>query len=232
KAGDSLTLRQTSNQAGTTTTTVKYDFTAGSYNGRAATVATLTANGIAAGTVYLDPTTGAVLGENPAAPGANDTVTTYDPPDWQQRLTAAGIPGGGSGKINVTATVTGKSVSDGFAPLGGATAIVIKYEFQINRDANETVTTPAGSFANACKFRVEFTVKDFLVQGPASSSPLLATLLPLLKDSFAAPTQVALWATDAVPFMLPKSITTMTLPAPTGVVISTQELIALTKAPR
>lgn len=232
KAGDSLTLRQSSNQAGTATATVKYDFTAGTYQGQAATVATLTANGVAAGTIYLDPVTGAVLGETAATPGANDTVTTYDPPDWQQRLTAAGIPGGGSGKINVTATVTGKSVSDGFAPLGGATAIVIKYEFQINRDANETVTTPAGSFANACKFRVEFAVKDFQVQGPAASSPLLGTMLPLLKDSFAVPTQVSLWTTNAVPFMLPKTVTTMTLPAPAGVVISTQELIALTKAAR
>lgn len=232
KAGDSLTLRNTSSQAGSTTTTVKYDFTAGTYKGQAATVATLTANGTAAGTVYLDPVTGAVLGEDPAAAGANDTVTTYDPPDWQQRLTAAGIPGGGSGKINVTATVTGKSVSDGFAPLGGATAIVIKYEFQLNRDANETVTTPAGSFANACKFRVEFLVKDFQIQGPAASSPLLAAVLPMMRDAFAAPTQVVLWTTDAVPFMLPKNITTMTLPAPAGVVTNTQELIALTKAPR
>ena len=212
--------------------TVKYDFTAGSYKGQAATVATLTANGTAGGTVYLDPVTGAVLGEEAAAAGANDTVTTYDPPDWQQRLTAAGIPGGGSGKINVTATITGKSITDGFASLGGATAVVLKYEFQINRDANESVTTTAGSFANACKYRVEFTVKDFQVQGPAATSPLLAAVLPLLKDSFAAPTQVTLWTTNAVPFMMPKNVTTITLPAPTGVVTNTQELIALTKAPR
>ena len=42
KAGDSLTLRQTSSQAGSTATTLKYDFAAGSYKGQAATVATLT----------------------------------------------------------------------------------------------------------------------------------------------------------------------------------------------
>lgn len=232
KAGDSLTLRHTSSQAGSAVQTVKYDFTAGSYNGQSATVATLTINGSASSTIYLDPATGAVLGETAATPGADDTVTTYDPPDWQQKLANAGIPGGGSGKISVTATVTGKSVTDGFAPLGGATALVMKYEFQINRDANETVTTPAGSFGNACKFRVEFVIQDFQIQGPAASSPLLSVMLPLLKDSFAAPTKVDLWTTNAVPFMLPKAVTTMTLPAPTGTVVNTQELISLTKAPR
>ena len=232
KAGDSLTLRHSSSQAGSAVQTVKYDFTAGSYNGQSATVATLTINGSASSTIYLDPATGAVLGETAATPGANDTVTTYDPPDWQQKLANAGIPGGGSGKIAVTATVTGKSVTDGFASLGGATALVMKYEFQINRDANETVTTPAGSFGNACKFRVEFVIQDFQIQGPAASSPLLSVMLPLLKDSFAAPTKVDLWTTDAVPFMLPKAVTTMTMPAPTGTVVNTQELISLTKAPR
>lgn len=232
KAGDSLTVRHTSSQAGTPASTVRYDFTAGTYRSQAAVVLTMTANGMTTGTVYLDPVTGAALGEDPATPGANDTVTTYDPPDWQQRITAAGVPGGGSGKINVTATVTGKSVTDGFAPLGGATAIVMKYEFQINRDANETVATPAGSFTNACKYRVEFVIKDFQVQGPASSSPLLAAVLPMMRDSFAAPTQVSLWTTNAVPFVMAKNVTTMTLPAPAGVVVNTQELISLTKVPR
>jgi hypothetical protein len=237
KAGDSVTYRQSSNQAGSTAYTVKYDFSAGSYKGQAATVGTVSVVGVTAaqagvGNFYLDPVTGAALGQDAAAAGANDTVTSYDPPDWQQRLTNAGIPGGGSGKINVTATMTGKSVSDAFAPLGGATAIVMKYEFAVNRDANETVSTAAGSFANACKFRVEFALKDFQVQGPASASPLLATMLPILQSSFAVPTKTTLWTSNAVPFMLPKSVTTMTLAAPVGTVISTQELIAVTKAPR
>lgn len=237
KAGDSVTYRQTSSSAGSTPYTVKYDFASGSYKGAAAVVGTVTVNGTTlaqagVGTIYLDPVTGAALGQDASSPGASDTVTSYDPPDWQQRLANAGVVGGSSGKIAVTATITGKSVTDGFASLGGATALVIKYEFLINRDANETVTTAAGSFANSCKFRVEFSLKDFQVQGPAATSPLLAMLLPTLQSSFVVPTQVTLWTTNAVPFMLPKSVTVSTLPAPTGAVTSTQELIAVTKAPR
>jgi len=237
KAGDSVTYRQSTNQSGSTPYTVRYDFSAGSYKGQAATVGTVSVVGVTAaqagvGNFYLDPVTGVALGQDAAAAGANDTVTSYDPPDWQQRLSNAGIPGGSSGKINVTATITGKSVTDAFAPLGGASAIVMKYEFVVNRDANESVSTAAGSFANACKFRVEFALKDFQVQGPAASSPLLATMLPILQSSFAVPTNTTLWTSNAVPFMLPKSVTTMTLAAPVGTVISTQELIAVTKAPR
>lgn len=237
KAGDSVTYRQTSSSAGSTPYTVKYDFASGSYKGAAAVVGTVTVNGTTlaqagVGTIYLDPVTGAALGQDASSPGASDTVTSYDPPDWQQRLANAGVVGGSSGKIAVTATITGKSVTDGFASLGGATALVIKYEFLINRDANETVTTAAGSFANSCKFRVEFSLKDFQVQGPAATSPLLAMLLPTLQSSFVVPTQVTLWTTNAVPFMLPKSVTVSTLPAPTGAVTSTQELISVTKAPR
>lgn len=237
KAGDSVTYRQTSSSAGSAPYTVKYDFASGSYKGAAAVVGTVTVNGTTlaqagVGTIYLDPVTGAALGQDASSPGASDTVTSYDPPDWQQRLANAGVVGGSSGKIAVTATITGKSVTDGFASLGGATALVIKYEFLINRDANETVTTAAGSFANSCKFRVDFSLKDFQVQGPAATSPLLAMLLPTLQSSFVVPTQVTLWTTNAVPFMLPKSVTVSTLPAPTGAVTSTQELIAVTKAPR
>lgn len=237
KAGDSVTYRSSSSSAGSTPVTVRYDFSAGTYKGASAVVGTVTINGAGLSTVgysaiYLDPVTGAALGNDAVAAGATDTVTTYQPADWQQRLANAGIPGGGSGKIDVTATISGKSVSDGFAPLGGATAVVIKYQFQVNRDANETVSTTAGSFANACKFRVSFAVQDFQVQGPAATSPLLATMLPLLKSSFAVPTDVTLWTSNAVPFMIPKAVTVSTLPAPVGAVTTTQELTALTLAPR
>lgn len=237
KAGDSVTYRQTTSSAGSLPYTVKYDFSNGSYKGQAAIVGTLTLNGATAAStglanIYLDPVTGAALGQDAAAAGANDTITTYEPADWQARLANAGVVAGSSGKIAVTATITGKSVTDGFASLGGATAIVIKYEFVINRDANETVSVAAGSFANSCKFRVEFVLKDFQVQGPAASSPLFSVMLPILQSSFVVPTQVTLWTTNAVPFMLPKSVTVSTLPAPTGAVTTTQELIALTKAPR
>jgi hypothetical protein len=237
KAGDSVTYRQTSDAAGSTPYTVKYDFANGTYKGKSAVIGTVTVNGTTlalagVGTIYLDPVTGAALGADAPTGGATDTVTTYDPPDWAARLTAAGIPGGGSGKISVTATVTGKSVTDGFAPLGGATAIVMKYDFAVNRDANETVSTAAGSFANSCKFRVEFQLNDFQIVGPASTSPLLALLLPTLKSSFVVPTKFTLWTTNAVPFTLPKSVAVSTLPAPVGTLTSTQELISLTKAPR
>lgn len=234
KAGDSVTLRQTSTGPGSVPYTVKYDFSNGSYQNQPAVLGTVTVAGIpqaqaGVGNFYLDPTTGAMLGADATT---GDTVTTYDPPDWQQKLTQAGIPGGGSGKISVIATVSGKSITDAFAVLGGATALVIKYDFAINRDANETVSTQAGSFANACKFRVEFQLKDLQVQGPASTSPLLAALLPTMQSAFVLPTHITLWTTDAVPFLLPKTLMDMTLPAPTGLVTTTQELIALTKAPR
>lgn len=232
-----MSYRQTSSQAGSAPYTVKYDFSAATYKGQDAILGTVSVVGstlaqTGLSNFYLDPVTGAALGQDAATPGANDTITTYDPPDWQQRLAGAGIVGGSSGKIAVTATVKGKSVTDGFASLGGATALVIKYEFLINRDANETVSTAAGNFANACKFRVEFSLKDFQVQGPAATSPLLAALLPTLQSSFVVPTNVTLWTTNAVPFQLPKSVTVSTLPAPTGAVTTTQELIAFTKAPR
>ena len=237
RAGDSVTYRQTSSAAGAAPYTVKYDFSAGSYQGRAAIVGTVSTSGITAaqagvGTFYLDPVSGAALAQDAATPGAADTVTRYEPADWQQRLSQAGIPGGGSGKISVTATTQGKSVSDAFASLGGATALVMKYEFMVRREANETVSTAAGSFANSCKFRVEFALKDFQVQGPAATSPLLSMVLPLLQSSFVVPTELTLWSSDALPFMLPKSVTLSTLPAPTGAVTSTQEVIAFTKAPR
>lgn len=237
RAGDSVTYRQTSNSAGSAPYTVKYDFSNGSYKGQAAIVGLLTLSGATAAStglanIYLDPVTGAALGQDTTTAGAGDTITTYEPADWQARLANAGVVAGGSGKINVTATLTGKSVTDGFASLGGATALVIKYEFAINRDANETVTVPAGSFASSCKFRVEFVLKDFQVLGPAASSPLLTVMLPVLQSSFVVPTQVTLWSSNAVPFMLPKSVTVSTLPAPTGAVTTTQELIAVTKAAR
>jgi hypothetical protein len=217
--------------------TVRYDFTSGSYKGAAAVVGNVTVTGATPaqaglGTIYLDPVTGAALGEDSATAGSNDTVTTYDPPDWQQRLTNAGIQGGSSGKISVTATIRGKSITDGFASLGGATAMVISYDFLINRDTNETVATAAGSFPNSCKFRVDFSVKSVSIEGPAASSPLLSLLLPTLQAAFVVPTKVTFWSTSAIPFTLPKSITVMTLPAPTGVTTTTQELTAFTVAPR
>ncbi len=237
KAGDSVTYRQTSSSAGSAPYTVKYDFSSGSYKGQPAIVGQLTLSGATAAStglanIYLDPVTGAALGQDTTTAGASDTITTYEPADWQARLAKAGVVAGGSGKINVTATITGKSVTDGFASLGGATALVIKYEFAVNRDANETVTVPAGSFASSCKFRVEFVLKDFQVLGPAASSPLLTMMLPVLQSSFVVPTQVTLWSSSALPFMLPKTVTVSTLPAPTGAVTTTQELIAVTKAAR
>jgi hypothetical protein len=230
-----VTYQTTSTQSGSSAYSVKYDFTNGTFNGAAAVVGTVTVTGISAAeaglsTIYLDPVTGAALGNDPIAGGANDTVITYSPADWQQKLTQAGIQGGSSGKIAVTATVTGKSVTDGFAALGGATALVIKYEFTVNRDANEAVTTPAATFANACKFRVDFALKDFQVQGPAASNPLLAVLLPTLQSAFVVPTNVSLWTTDQVPFIPPKSVTVVT--PTTGAVTATTQLTAMTKAPR
>jgi hypothetical protein len=237
KAGDSMTVRYTSTSAGSVPYSVRWDFASGSYKGSAATVGTVTVTGgsvtsVGYTAVYLDPVTGAALGTDPATAGASDTVTTYEPADWESQLTKAGIEGGSSGKIAVTATVKGKSVSDGFAPLGGATAIVIKYEFVVNRDANETVATAAKSFSNACKFRVNFQVKDFQVVGPAASSPLLSALLPTLQTSFTYPTNVTLWTTSAMPWQLPKTISVVTLPAPTGAITTTGELTSLTLAPR
>jgi hypothetical protein len=237
KAGDSVTYRSNSNAAGSTPMTVRYDFSAGAYKGASAVVGKVTVSSgnfsaVGYSAIYLDPVTGAALGNDAAAAGASDTVTVYEPADWQQRLANAGIQGGSSGKIDVTATVTGKSVTDGFAALGGATAIVMKYQFQVNRDANESVTVPAGSYANACKFRVSFSLQDFQVQGPASTSPLLAAMLPILKSSFVFPTDVTMWTTNAVPFMIPKAVTLSTLPAPTGTITTTQELMAVTLAPR
>ena len=181
--------------------------------------------------IYLDPATGLPFPGQTNSGNAADTVTTFDPPDWQARVANAGIPGGGSGLIAVTATVTGKGITDGFAALGGATALVLKYEFKVNRDANEAVTVPAGTFANTCKFRVEFTIKQFQIVGPAASSPLLAILQDTLVSAFAAPTKVTFWTTNAVPFLTPKSVTVIT---PTGAasVTGTSELTALVKAAR
>ena len=96
KAGDSVTMRYTSTSAGSTPYSVRWDFAGGTYKGSAAVVGTVSVTGssvtsVGYTAVYLDPVTGAALGQDDAAAGAGDTVTTYEPADWQQRLTNAGI---------------------------------------------------------------------------------------------------------------------------------------------
>jgi hypothetical protein len=149
------------------------------------------------------------------APTLRATPSPPTPAGLAAKLTQAGIPGGGSGKISVTATVSGKSITDAFAVLGGATALVISTLDQPR--CQETVSTQAGSFAMR-KFRVEFQLRRCRAWLPPARCGGAAADDA---SAFVLPTHHAV-DDRAVPFLLPKTLMDMTL-APTGLVTTTQE---------
>ncbi|OYT90763.1 MAG: hypothetical protein CFE43_16470 [Burkholderiales bacterium PBB3] len=230
KAGDSLTYTNTANPGGATLG-YKYDYTSATYQGQSALALTITttANGVSStGVSYTNPTTGAYLGATAAA-SSSTTVTTFDPPDYQDRINNAFYNVGQIATVAVKARVTGPGITTGFATIGGATALTMDYTYTIERKPNESLTVPAGTFANTCKLQINVAVGNIKLEGNDGSNPLFSTFFPVLSASFAQPFKSTVWLSNKLPNM-PKTL--IDTSSSFGAATSTQELITYTVAPR
>ena len=230
KAGDSLTYAMTSS-AGPGSSSIKYDYSSAAYSGGTALklTATATVNGAStSSSTYLNPVTGAYLGADAVDPGAG-TVVTYDPPNYQDLINNAVYTIGNVATVSVKVRESGKNITDAFAVIGGATALTMDYTFSIERKPNESLTVPAGTYANACKLKINVTVTNVKLEGNNGSSPLYSTYFGVLSSAFSQPFQTTTWLTSNLP-NVPKSIVEAT--SAIGTVTSTQELTAVTLAPR
>lgn len=202
KAGDSLTYSNTMVSAGTTSAfTTVYDYSSGSYGGKSAVVLTETstvAGKTTAAVVYLDPVTGAVLGNGNST---ETTITSYDPADYETRLRNAVTTVGQSATVNVKARISGADITTAFSTIGGGTALNIDYTFTMVRMPNETVTT-AGSSYNTCKLKVDATVNSVTLEGGNSSNPLYGLMFSTLSAVYAAPINTTVWMSNQVPNMV------------------------------
>jgi len=189
---------------------------------------TTTTNGQSAtGLVYIDPNTGAALGtENANA----DTIITFDPVDYESRLYAAATNIGQVATVAVKVRQSGKSITDAFQPIGGGIALNMNYTFTVERKPNETVVVPAGSF-DSCKLQINVTVSNVSLEGGDTSNPLYSMLFSTLASAFSQPFNTTTWLTNQLP-NVPKVLVDVTLPAPVGLVTTTQSLSAKTLAPR
>lgn len=212
--------------------TLKYDYVATTYKGQAALAlkVTTTVAGISgSGVSYLDPATGAYLGADPAAAGST-TVTTYDPPDYMDRIANAVYNIGQVANVAVKTRITGKSITDSFASIGGGTALTMDYTFSVERRPNETLTVPAGSFANSCKLLINVAVSNVKLEGNDGSNPLFAATFDTLASVFTQPFKTTVWLTNKM-VNLPRSVVE-TSSALTGAGSADQVLTAYTLAPR
>ncbi|MBC7619938.1 MAG: hypothetical protein H7293_13305 [Candidatus Saccharibacteria bacterium] len=230
KAGDSLTFTNTANPGGAMLG-YRYDYTNTTYQGQSALALTMTAttNGVSStGVTYTNPTTGAYLGATAAASNST-TVTTFDPPDYQERINNAFYNVGQIATVAVKARVTGPGISTGFATIGGATALTMDYTYTVERKPNESLSVPAGTFANSCKLQINVMVGNIKLEGNDGSNPLFSTFFPVLSASFSQPFKSTVWLTNKLPQM-PKTFIDSS--SSYGTVTSTQELTAYTLAPR
>ena len=230
KAGDSLTY-QYSTAPNSLAYDTRYDFSSSTYQGQSALAMAVTAtiNGVTGTSVtYTNPTTGEYLGAT-ASNAATSTVTTFDPPDYQERINKALYTVGQVATVAVKARVSGKGITDAFATIGGGTAITLDYSYTVERKPNETLTVPAGTFANACKLQINVTVSNLQLEGNNGSNPLFASFFPTLSAAFNQPFKSTVWLTNKLP-LIGKSFvdTTSTF----GAATATQELKAYTLAPR
>lgn len=230
KAGDSLTFTNTANPGGAMLG-YRYDYTNTTYQGQSALALTMTAttNGVSSsGVSYTNPTTGAYLGATAAASNSS-TVTTFDPPDYQERINNAFYNVGQIATVAVKARVTGPGISAGFATIGGATALTMDYTYTIERKPNESLSVPAGTFANSCKLQINVMVGNIKLEGNDGSNPLFSAFFPVLSASFSQPFKSTVWLTNKLPQM-PKTFIDSS--SSFGNATSTQELTTYTLAPR
>lgn len=227
KAGDSLTYVTTSTPSNGSMST-KYDYASSTYQGKSALALTVTSNvngSNTSGVTYLDSATGTYLG----ASDTNTTSTTYDPPDYQDRINRAIYSVGQVASVAVKARITGQNISTAFAPIGGGTALTMDYTYTVERKPNEVLTTAAGSFANACKLQINVTVANVALEGNNGSNPLYSTLFGTLAGAFSQPFKTTVWLSNQLPYP-PKAF--LDASSSYGAATSTQELSRYTLAPR
>ncbi|TXT39568.1 MAG: hypothetical protein FD135_2112 [Comamonadaceae bacterium] len=229
KAGDSLTY--SANMLPTVSNyTMRYDYSSSTFQGQPALALTTTstiAGVTSTGVTYTSPTTGAYLGSNAAA-ATTTTVTTFDPPDYQDRINNASYNIGQVATVAVKARVTGSGITSAFAAIGGGTALTMDYSFTVERKPNESLTVAAGTFANVCKLQVNVTINNVKLEGNNGSNPMFSSLFGTLSSAFAQPFNNTIWLTNKLP-NVPKFY--MTTAAASGG-SSTQELTSYTLAPR
>lgn len=230
KAGDSLTYTMTTS-TGSGSSNIKYDYSGATYLGKTALklTVTTTVNGAAtSGSTYLDPATGGYLGADAVTPGTS-TVITYDPPNYQDLINNAVYTVGNVATVAVKVRESGKSITDAFAAIGGGTALTMDYTFSIERKPNETLTVPAGTYANTCKLKINVAVTNVKLEGNDGSSPLYSAYFGTLAGAFNQPFETNTWLTNTLP-NVPKFYVDAS--SSFGNVTSTQELTAVTLAPR
>jgi hypothetical protein len=230
KAGDSLTYRNTLTPGGTLST-VKYDYSNATYLGQdalALTVTTTAAGTTSSSVTYTSAATGAYLGATSNGT-ASTTVTTFDPPDYQNRINNAFYNIGQVATVAVKARVSGPDITNAFAAIGGGTALTMDYTFTVERKPNEALTVPAGTFANTCKLQVNVTINNVALEGNNGSNPLFSSLFPTISAAFTQPFKTTVWLTNVLP-NIPKTFVDTTSALAAG--SSTQELTTYTLAPR
>ena len=230
KAGDSLTYRYSTTPAAVAYDS-RYDYSATTYQGQNALALTVTStiNGITGTSVsYTNPATGAYLGATAPAATTN-TVTTYDPPDFQDRINNAVYNVGQIATVAVKARITGKGITDAFAAIGGGTAMALDYTYTVERKPNESLSVAAGSFANVCKLQINVTVTNLKLEGNDGSNALFSTFFPTLSAAFSQPFKSTVWLTNKLPLFAKSFVDTTSSFA---AVSATQELKTYTLAPR
>mgnify|MGYP001447298908 FL=1 len=95
--------------------------------------------------------------------------------------------------------MTGSQITSAFAAIGGGTALTMDYSYRIERKPNESVTVPAGTFANTCKLQIDVTVSNVKLEGNDGSNPLYTSLFGTLSSVFTAPFKNTVWLTSELP---------------------------------
>jgi len=178
--------------------TQNYSYANGTFAGSAAVALTIstTTGGVTSSSVsYYNPSTGASLGATPDP----TAVITFDPPNYQDLINNAFYNIGQIATVAVKARMTGSQITSAFAAIGGGTALTMDYSYRIERKPNESVTVPAGTFANTCKLQIDVTVSNVKLEGNDGSNPLYTSLFGTLSSVFTAPFKNTVWLTSALP---------------------------------
>lgn len=231
KAGDALAYVFANTSAGMATSfAMNYDYSNGTYAANKAIV--LTASTTLAGKTtsaisYLDPATGAVVGNG----GSTDTTTTttFDPVDYESRLRSAVTTVGQKATVNVKARVSGAGITSAFSAIGGGTALNMNYTYSVERLPNDTVTVGSASY-NTCKLQVNMAVNNVTLEGGNPSNPLYGQMFDLLSATYKAPSSSNIWLSSQLPGIV-KATSQITIPS-VGTASTTQTLTSALLAPR
>lgn len=188
--------------AGTTSAfTTVYDYSGGSYSGKSAIVLTETSTisgKTTTAVVYLDPVTGAVLGNGNST---ETTITSYDPADYETRLRNAVSTVGQSATVNVKARISGTDITSAFSTIGGGTALNVDYTFTMERLPNEAVAVGSTSYTT-CKLQINAKVNNVSLEGGNPSNALYGLMFGTLSAVYAAPINTTAWMSNQVPHVV------------------------------